>query len=219
MAARLTLKRLDREGLGPGTYHIKPAMTSPMCSLGSRFDSDVRSKDHLHPKKKDGPGPGSYDLPSSVKVATQLKNPTFGKAQRDWSDLAKESPAPNQYKHINKHTETAYAFSIPKASKANEDAMYKASLQPGPGAYKINRDMNGGLAKSILGGADSKKDVDNGVPGPGGYNAKEIYHPPGFRIVDHKNSSLLKQGMEELNGDRADPVGPQRYSPNYPTHV
>lgn len=195
MAARLTMKRLDREGLGPGTYHIKPAMTSPMCSLGSRFDSDVRNKDHLHPKKSDGTGPGSYDLPSSIKVATQMKKSTFGMAQRA-SDGNKESPAPNQYKNINANGETAYAFSIPKASKNNEDAVYKASLQPGPGAYKINREMNGGLAKSILGGADSKKDVDNGVPGPGGYNAKEIYRPPGFRIVAAKNSSLLKQGQE-----------------------
>lgn len=41
--------------------------------MGSRFDSDVRSKDHINPKKKDGPGPGSYALPSSIKVVE--KNP------------------------------------------------------------------------------------------------------------------------------------------------
>ena len=76
--------------------------------MGSRFDSDVRSKDHLRPKKADGPGPGSYDLPSSVKPGKQLKNPTFGKAERDWSDLPKDTPAPNHYKNIVKHTETAY---------------------------------------------------------------------------------------------------------------
>jgi hypothetical protein len=87
-----------------------------MFSLGSRFDSDVRSKEHLRPKKKEGPGPGSYELPGSVRVANPLKSTTFGKAERDWSDLPKDSPAPNQYKNIIKHTETSYAFSIPKST-------------------------------------------------------------------------------------------------------
>lgn len=36
--------------------------------MGSRFDSDVRSKNHLKPKKVDGPGPGDYALPSSINV-------------------------------------------------------------------------------------------------------------------------------------------------------
>jgi hypothetical protein len=35
--------------------------------MGSRFDSDVRSKDHIKPRKKDGPGPGSYEIPSALK--------------------------------------------------------------------------------------------------------------------------------------------------------
>ena len=48
---------------------MKPVNTAPMFSLGSRFDSDVRSKDHIRPKKKDGPGPGSYELPGSVRIA------------------------------------------------------------------------------------------------------------------------------------------------------
>lgn len=67
MAARLQTKRPDREGLGPGTYHIKPSQTAPLFSMGSRFDSDVRSKAHLKPKKVDGPGPGSYEAPSSIR--------------------------------------------------------------------------------------------------------------------------------------------------------
>ena len=63
---------------------------------------------------------------------------------------------------------------------------------PGPGEYKIDRELHGQM-KSILGGADSqKKDVDNGVPGPGQYNAKELYHPAGFRIVPHTNGKADK---------------------------
>ncbi len=115
----------DRDGLGPGTYTVKASTAAPCFSLGSRFDSDVRSKDHLKPRKKDGPGPGSYELPSSVNAAKPLKNTTFGKAERDWSDLPKDTPAPNQYKNIIKHTETSHAYSIPKASKSNEEQLIK----------------------------------------------------------------------------------------------
>jgi len=35
---------------------------------GSRFDSSLRSKPHLKPKKVDGPGPGDYKLADSVQV-------------------------------------------------------------------------------------------------------------------------------------------------------
>lgn len=37
--------------------------------MGSRFDSSVRSKDHIRPKKKDGPGPGSYNLGSTIRTS------------------------------------------------------------------------------------------------------------------------------------------------------
>ena len=33
---------------------------------GTRFDSSLRSKPHLKPKKVDGPGPGDYKLKDSV---------------------------------------------------------------------------------------------------------------------------------------------------------
>ena len=218
MGDRLITKRMDREGLGPSTYHIKLVQTAPMFSLGSRFDSDVRSKDHLRPKKRDGPGPGSYELPSCVKVAKTLKNPTFGLAAREWSDLPKDIPAPNQYKNIIKHTETAYAFSIPKALRNDEGKLIRDSILPGPNAYKIS-ELNSGMAKSILGGADKqKKDVDNGVPGPGSYDRKELYHAPGFRIVPHTNSKADK-GEEDRGEEKAEPVGPQRYQPENPTHT
>ena len=33
---------------------------------GTRFDSALRAKPHLKPKKVDGPGPGDYKLADSV---------------------------------------------------------------------------------------------------------------------------------------------------------
>lgn len=225
MGMRLTMKRNDRDSLGPGSYQIKAASTAPNFSLAARFDGDahpdrLRRPQHLMPRPSQAPGPGAYDLPSCVKVAKPLKNPTFGNAKREWSDLPKDSPAPNQYKNIVKHTETSYAFSIPKAVGSEDNKLYKESLMPGPGAYKINRDLQGGLAKSILGGTlnGGKELVDNGVPGPGTHNAKELYHPPGFRIVPHTNGRADKQS-EDHNGEGIESVGPQTYNPNYPTHT
>ena len=154
--------------------------------MGSRFDSDVRSKDHLKPRKKEGPGPGSYELPGCVRVAKSTKRATFGMAERDWSDLPKHSPAPNNY-YPNKFTEATHQYSFPKAMKSDEARLYKSSFTPGPGAYEIRKDdKQEGPAKSFLGGALEEKDkIDNGVPGPGHYNPKELEHPPGFRIVPH----------------------------------
>lgn len=49
--------------------------------MGGRFDSDVRSKGHLRPKKIDGPGPGEYKLPGAIKSVEPGKN-TWSKADR-----------------------------------------------------------------------------------------------------------------------------------------
>ena len=91
---------------GPGAYHMKGHATAPLFTMGSRFDSDVRSKNHIKHKKVDGPGPGSYPLGSTLKVASD-KKATFGKAKREWSDLPKNTPAPNNY-YPNKFTEASH---------------------------------------------------------------------------------------------------------------
>jgi hypothetical protein len=65
--ARLNINKQD-DGLGPGQYNAKLPNNAPVHSFGTRFNSSVRSKDHLKPRKVDGPGPGAYKLPSSVKV-------------------------------------------------------------------------------------------------------------------------------------------------------
>ena len=116
-----------------------------MCSFGSRFDSDVRSKDHLKPRKTDGPGPGSYSMPSGMRVHRvsttdkEKKKTIWGKAEREWSDLPKGVPGPNNY-NPNKFTEASHQFSMPRASRTDEAKAYKASFAPGPGAYEVRRD-------------------------------------------------------------------------------
>lgn len=96
-------ERKDQDVPGPGTYMNKAYPTAPFFTMGSRFNSDIRSKDHLRPKKVDGPGPGSYQLPSSIKVG-EMRKTSMGSSARDWSDLPKGLPAPNSY-YPNKFTE------------------------------------------------------------------------------------------------------------------
>jgi Sperm-tail PG-rich repeat len=100
MGAKKENEKRINDGLGPGAYLIKATNTAPLFSMGSRFDSDVRSKDHIKPRKVDGPGPGSYPLPGSIRAelsTNEKKKTTFGVAKRDWSDLPRNVPAPNTY--------------------------------------------------------------------------------------------------------------------------
>lgn len=106
--------------MGPGAYVIKPNLTTPLFTMGSRFDSDIRNKDHLRPKKKDGPGPGSYESASSINIKALNRDKTvWGKSMRDNNSLPKNNPPPNNYNPV-KFTEASHNYSFPKASKGNE---------------------------------------------------------------------------------------------------
>ncbi len=113
-------ERHDRETLGPGAYLVKNINTTPEFTFGSRFDTDIRSKDHLRPRKKDGPGPGSYTMPSSFKIYNpkpddkEKKKTTWGKAHRDAGKKSSTvTPAPNAYT-AHKYTEASHEYSFPK---------------------------------------------------------------------------------------------------------
>lgn len=75
--------KIEQVGPGPDLYTIKMNSGGPSYQFGSRFDdrrvpptntrpdgsrfdSSLRSKPHLKPKKVDGPGPGDYIMPSSI---------------------------------------------------------------------------------------------------------------------------------------------------------
>ena len=54
-------KRMDDRG-----YDLPVEIAGPIYSFGRRFNSSIRSKEHLRPKKVDVPDLGAYKLPSSV---------------------------------------------------------------------------------------------------------------------------------------------------------
>jgi hypothetical protein len=103
------------DGIGPGTYTIKVPNTAPIHSFGTRFNSSIRNKDHIRPLKVDGPGPGAYKLPSSVKInhrhPDSVNRTTFGTSARNFIDLPKDTPAPNKYRPVHM-TEASHSYSI-----------------------------------------------------------------------------------------------------------
>ena len=58
---------------------------------------------------------------------------------------------------------------------------------------------------------EAAKTKDNGVPGPGMYDAQDLDSVPSFVIVNPKRAQTTKH-----ENTKEDPVGPQKYEPLYP---
>ena len=71
-------------------------------------------------------------------------------------------------------------------------------------------------AKSILGGPlEDKQLLDNGMPGPGAYNANPIHSVPGFVLVPAANTAK-RDGADLEKMERTRDVGPHSYQPKNP---
>ena len=74
-----------------------------MYGFGQRFDSFIKNKNHINPNKIDGPGPGSYKVPSALQsprndpYATSRRT-TFGTSARAKAEPKSQTPAPNRYR-------------------------------------------------------------------------------------------------------------------------
>ena len=134
---------MDRPG--PGQYPIKLGPSGPQYQFGSRFDdrrvpptkvnadgsrfdSALRAKPHLKPKKVDGPGPGDYKLPSSIRIkersAGSIQESTFGTGREPDHEPNQNTaknfvkPGPAHYNHVyadvrsypKPHQEAGYKF-------------------------------------------------------------------------------------------------------------
>jgi hypothetical protein len=77
---------------------------------GSRFDSALRAKPHLKPRKVDGPGPGDYALPDSVQIkkrhSESAQISTWGTGREKDHPPIKDTranfvtPGPAHYSHV-----------------------------------------------------------------------------------------------------------------------
>mmetsp|Transcript_7022 Transcript_7022/g.11799 ORF Transcript_7022/g.11799 Transcript_7022/m.11799 type:complete len:230 (+) Transcript_7022:291-980(+) len=202
------------DGPDPSSYNIKLLNQAPTYSFGTRFDSSIRSKNHLRPAKVDGPGPGSYKLPGSVQLVRRhpmsVNRTSFGTSGRQFIDLPKNTPAPNQYRPVH-FTEASHSYSIP--CKLEDFKQIKP--YPGPGQYNNMKELKDQMhqAKSMLGGSTVDQELqDNGVPGPDAYQQNPIHKIPGFVIMQ----DTAKVKKEEDKNKK--PVGPQTYTPVNPSH-
>ena len=151
---------------------------------GSRFESALRAKPHLCPKKVDGPGPGDYKLHDSVQTkrrsvaSSQVSTWGTGRGQDPSPNKRKQefhAPGPAHYNHVfndqrqylKPHQTEGFAF-----SNAMRDIQKPADLSkdpPGAGTYNPELPKTG-TSKSFKGGPERKGDKPNGVPAPGAHS-------------------------------------------------
>ena len=187
--------KVHQEGPGPDVYYrdLKPGgpqfqfgsrfddRREPATGVkadGSRFDSSLRQKPHLRPKKVDGPGPGDYQLPSSIKQNNRsvqsFQYSTWGTGRDpDWSENKRKqehiAPGPAHYNHVysneNFNREQKEGYRFPNAIRDIQKHQDQEREPPGPGKYYPEMPKSG-TSKSFLGGPEKKKDKHNGVPSP-----------------------------------------------------
>jgi len=193
----------EKDGLGPTTYKIEDKPIGPKFTFGSRWESDIRAKPHLCPKKVDGPGPGSYAAKSSIKQNNTDKNSkqrgTWGNGEREWSYLPKKDDRNNKRAKdellMKKHQPVIYntadmpGYSFPMAERTDGPTQDV----PGPGKYNMPQ-LSRGTAKKILGGSLKPPQlVEDGVPGPGNYEVQVTPSIPGFKLSNDPDEKKEKQ--------------------------
>jgi hypothetical protein len=87
-------------------------------------------------------------------------------------------------------------------------------ITPGPGEYPVHEIVHVGQKRSFLGGKIQTDFTlkDDGIPGPGQYQAQTTKHITGFKMMPKTEPKKKKKVERTL-------VGPQRYNPKYPAHV
>jgi hypothetical protein len=115
----------------------------------------------LKPKKADGPGPGDYIMPSTIKQmtrsATSKQECTFGGGKRGFTDLPQGNPSPTQYQPPV--TGTPYDFLPYNERKgflfgnSERTDMAKDGHTVGPGTYSPDHNavMKVATSKKMLG--------------------------------------------------------------------
>ena len=209
---------------------VPPTVTKPD---GTRFDSALRSKPHLKPKKVDGPGPGDYALPDSVVVkkrapaSAQISTWGTGR-EKDHSPNKNTSgnftmPGPAHYNHVysdirqfqKPHQAMGYTFPQSDIDKKPTPP----NQNPGPGNYDPQLPKSG-TAKSMLGGPEKKKDKHNGVPSPGRHSPKYPKEAPSWIIgPDKRNSDGKGDKPKVIKNDPMVMLGPDKYTPIHVTHT
>jgi hypothetical protein len=122
------------------------------------------------------PGPGAYELPSSVtEVSGGRFSTAFPMSDLDWKiKTAAAMPGPGEYNVPTGMKESGGKFSSSYSKSAVEWDIYRASFLPGPGTYDIPHVLAGHACRFSQG--HPKSDVEwtiynaSQVPGPGAYN-------------------------------------------------
>lgn len=186
-------------------YNIKRHDLSPKFSFGMSAGTQIIHSErrkvppHLI-RESSSPGPGAYEAADTVQTKKRDKRSTqettWSKIRQGFIDIPQCNPGPGQY---SPHSRTAHNFPSPRSLEPGcafplgpKDAMAQAisrNQNPGPGTHDHFGMRTHTFNKVHLGEREpdyiddkSVPIVDNGVPGPGAYNAKDDLPIPNFKI-------------------------------------
>ena len=139
---------------GPSDFHSDLAPQGPRYSFTGRARSPKSSENQALAS----PGPGTYDLPSTISnISARL----FGKPSEP---EPKQAPGPGAYIHRELDLPSNKGFSLGKGSRHDPTSTHRNT--PGPGAYEAARAKS--LGYSFPKEPRQEKRLEE-VPGPGTY--------------------------------------------------
>jgi hypothetical protein len=179
--------KIYKGGVPPGTYNVGSYIGTDRRA-GYSFGQKLEAGGSMSPTHRYTPGPGAYELPSTLtRTSCSLAPRTTNFAERG---SYMESPGPGTYKDTQAINKTGSyfvcKFKSSGATKINPNGSRKGlasdSLAPGPGRYEILGLPKDGtyfiskhpssLARTFgRGGSRSSVELKIQTPGPGSYVA------------------------------------------------
>lgn len=151
---------------GPGAYASNRISTSKSVVFGSATRM-VGHNTSIH-----NPGPGNYEIPSSMS-----EGPKYSLQGRCKVMEKSSSPGPGQYE-AKKLTESTFIHTFTRERRSLSSEKLGLSV-PGPGQYMIKEENAPGIK---FGTEERVKTAISPVPGPGTYNLPTLVDNKGYSI-------------------------------------
>jgi len=176
----------------PNTKKIETAITHGFTFSGGRSASVESLKNSPKSSKNLPPGPGNYDIGSTID---KKHGAPFGTEKRNSREEKSFVPGPGAYSSVQGESMVMSKNPTAVFGKSKRDGPAKVKVVPGPGAYDSKpRVGKEGKKFSLSGRPKSCEKTRNASPGPGAYNqSKEIIEekPKNIKFGNEKRESEI----------------------------